>query len=206
MKVSDLVWRFWHLKPGKTYRCRYPGHDRHYQDEVVAVNEGEWSRSVWLLHGHDIAVYYPQQELVVADDWGYRTNLTYSRLNAIFWRVGLSFFRVFLCGFFVYGFMRDHETDTYYLMPPGGLKIHLRTREVRQGDGDEMPLLRIPGYFFGEFEKTIRYLGRRYGLTLDRILSGDIPREVERRLRRRTKEKIGLIRLLGTEIPATAAR
>lgn len=206
MKVSDLVERFWSLRSGVSYRCKYLGHERHYQDEVVAYQASDGPRSVWLLHGHDIAVYYPRQELVVADDWGYKTNLTYSRLNAIFWRVGLSFFRMFLCGFFVYGFMRDHETDTYYLMPPGGLKIHLRTREVRHGDGDEMFLLRIPGYFFDEFEKTVRYLGKKYELTLDRILSGDIPREVERRLRRRTKEKIGLIRLLGTEIPATAAR
>ena len=206
MKVSDLVERFWSLRSGVSYRCKYLGHERHYQDEVVAYQASDGPRSVWLLHGHDIAVYYPRQELVVADDWGYKTNLTYSRLNAIFWRVGLSFFRMFLCGFFVYGFMRDHETDTYYLMPPGGLKMCLRTRKVESFHGDGALPLKIPGYFFDEFDKTIRYLGRRYGLGLEIILRGDIPEEVQRKLRKRTKEKVGLIRLLGTRLPTPVVR
>ena len=99
-------------------------------------------------------------------------------------------------GWYVYGFMRDYEKDMYYLMPERGyLVINLMTREVRKEDG-ELPHLAIPGEYFPEFEKTVRYLGRKYGLNLKKIICGDIPQEVRAKLRRKTLEKIGFIRFL----------
>ena len=204
VNLSKLVDYFWNMIPGKSYKCKYPGHDNHYQDEVrilrvpIGSSRTMWSLvSQWLLHGHIIAEYYPVDGVVQVSDCGYPTNLTYARLNAIFWDKDFSFSRMYLDhGWYVYGFMHDCAKDVYYLMPSGGkLVINLATREVRK-EGGGLPHLAIPGEYFLEFEKMARYLGRKYGLSLGQIICGDIPQEVEGRLKRKTREKIGFIRLL----------
>jgi len=196
-----LVDNFWNMRPGKSYKCRRPEHEDHYQDEVRILRVPIGSKyeliSWWLLHGHAIVRYIPSENVVWVSDCGYPTNLTYARLNAIFWNKGFSFFRMYLDhGWYVYGFMHDHVKEIYYLMPKGGkLVINLATREVRK-EGGELPHLAIPNEYFPEFESMVRYLGRKYGLNLSRIIYGDIPGEVESRLKRKTREKIGFMRFL----------
>ena len=199
MRLSKLVENFWKLKPGKTYRCKYPGHSDHYQDHVQIGEyfsehlNGYTRASIWLLHNNPISIYIPEAGMILVSDCGYKTMLTYSRLNAILLDRGFSFFRIFT-GEYRYGFMRDTERDMFYIMPPRGyLAINLATREVSPGGGLNW-LFAIPGEFFQEFEKTARYLSRRYGVTIRDIVCG-IPRDVERRLKEQTKEKIGFFRL-----------
>lgn len=81
---ENLLRAFFEFREAHSYWCRY--HDgAHYQDRVTVI-EGSTPRSVWLLHGNEIASLWrlPSNGLeLVLRTAGYPTLTTIARLNGI---------------------------------------------------------------------------------------------------------------------------
>jgi len=189
---AELVDNFWRGVPGRSFRCKYHWGD-HYQDEVKILDICGEPEVVWLLHGHEIAIYRPGTRDLRVSDCGYATRTTYSRLSAILCRIGFNAFR---CARLGAAFIEDEERHMVYMMPPREyLYIDLDTRSVwarKLGWFVALP----SDLFYPEFYRLALYLKKKYWLHVSDIFHGSIPEEIRMRLKRKTLERIGMLRMM----------
>jgi hypothetical protein len=181
VRTWDLGDYFW-SKKNKKYGYLGKYWDRSpYRDEVW-VNCAE-DAVFYYLHGHAIAVWRFKEGKLEVSDCGYATQTTYSRLDMILSEIDFHAFR-----HYGLGFIKDCKKGLYYPML-GRREIDLNTRIVTNGDGGMAYVLDSDTFWLAE---DLYHTLRRYGVLFSSIVSGNIrlTEEEERRLRRRTRERI----------------
>jgi hypothetical protein len=181
VRTWDLGDYFWSRR-NKKYGYLGKYWDRSpYRDEVW-VNHVE-EAVFYYLHGHAIAVWRFEEGKLEVSDCGYVTQTTYSRLDMILSKIGFHAFR-----HHGLGFIKDCKKGLYYPMF-GRREIDLNTRIVTDGDGGMAYVLDSDTFWLAE---NLYHTLRRYGILFGSIVGGNIrlSEEEERKLRRRTRERI----------------